>query len=173
MVKHHNYVQLIATSIFRSPEGKMLVSEIYDSIAKNWPQFPLNKNAVRHNLSANCFFVRNGLGPNGRVHYWSVHSACVAMFSKGDFRRREARRVVQHKEREHQDKTINSCQTNSENISGKSEDYKDSGIQSQDTYAAHNTTFSPQQLQQLQWQLQFYQQLQHQVQKPQHFHYNQ
>ena len=167
-----SYVQLIATLILSSPGKRLLVAELYDGIAKDWPQFPLNKKAVRHTLSANCFFVQNGLGPNSRVHYWSVHSACIAMFRRGDFRRREAKRLVQHKERERQDKTMNSCQTNSENISGKPEDYKDSGIQPQDI-TAHDTSFSPQQLHQLQCQIQFYQQLQHQVQKPQQLHYNQ
>ena len=168
-----SYVQLIATLILSSPGKRLLVPELYDGIAKDWPQFLLNKKAVRHTLSANCFFVQNGLGPNSRVNYWSVHSACVAMFRKGDFRRREAKRLVQRQERERQDKTMNSCQNNSENFSGISEDYKDSGIQPQDAYVAHNTIFSPQQLHQLQCQIQFYQQLQHQVQKPQQLHYNQ
>ena len=53
------------------------------------------KNSVRHNLSTNDCFRKNGRAPNGRGYYWSVHPACLSMFMKGDFRRGEAKRRVQ------------------------------------------------------------------------------
>ena len=142
----------------------MLVAKKYDSIAKNWPQFPLNKKAVRHTLSANCFFVQNGLGPNSRVHYWSIHSACVAMFRRGDFRRREAKRIVQHKEREmvkRQKKTLNNSQIATSNTT-----------ESVCSSMPYTTAFTSQQLHQLQCQIQLYQQLHHHIWKPQQVHYN-
>ena len=98
------YVQVIASTILQSPQQMLLVSEIYENITQNWQRFSLNertwKTSVRHALSHNPFFIHNGRGPNGRSHYWSVHEACVKMFKRGDFRRMEAKRRVQHMERE-------------------------------------------------------------------------
>ena len=125
-----SYVQIIATLILESPHQKLLVKEMYDSITKNWSKFSLNestwKNSLRHALSSNSFFVRNGRGSAGRANYWSVHEACVPMFKNGNFRRREARSRVQIMEREkkkRQAKQVNSSQGKTKNMSDGKSDY--------------------------------------------------
>ena len=132
-----SYVQVIATVLLESPHQKLLVKEIYESITKNWSKFSLNestwKNSVRHALSSNSFFVRNGRGPVGRANYWSVHEACVSMFKNGNFRRREARSRVQVTEREkkkRQAKKTSSSQGKTKSMSdGKSDDNKGEAVQ--------------------------------------------
>ena len=132
-----SYVQIIATLILESPHQKLLVKEMYDSITKNWSKFSLNestwKNSLRHALSSNSFFVRNGRGPAGRANYWSVHEACVPMFKNGNFRRREARSRVQIMEREtkkRQTRKVNSSQGKTKSMSdGKSDDNKGETMQ--------------------------------------------
>ena len=124
-----SYVQVIATTILQSPQQRLLLRELYESIAKNWDKFSLNKktwkSSVRHALSTNTFFIHNGRGPNGHANYWSVHEACVSMFKKGDFRSPEAKRRVQWMKREekmmqHQEKKVNSTLAASKNINSKS-----------------------------------------------------
>ena len=125
----NSYVQVIASTILQSPQQRLLVSEIYENITQNWEKFSLNertwKTSVRHALSHNPFFIHNGRGPNGRSHYWSVHEACVKMFKRGDFRRMEAKRLVQHMEREketkqRQEKRVNNSLATGKNISSNS-----------------------------------------------------
>ena len=125
----NSYVQVIASTILQSPQQRLLVCEIYENITQNWEKFSLNertwKTSVRHALSHNPFFIHNGRGPNGRSHYWSVHEACVSMFKRGDFRRMEAKRRVQHMEREketkqRQEKRVNNSLATGKNISSNS-----------------------------------------------------
>ena len=58
----------------------------YNNKEKAW------RNSIRHNLSLNECFIKNGRADNGKGNYWSIHPACEDDFSKGDFRRRQARR---------------------------------------------------------------------------------
>ena len=55
-----SYVRVIATTILQSPQQRLLLRELYESIAKNWDKFSLNKktwkSSVRHALSTNTFF---------------------------------------------------------------------------------------------------------------------
>ena len=178
-----SYVEIISTSILKSKNQKLLVSELYESINRRYPQFSLQestwKKGVRHTLSSNSFFIQNGRGPNGRVYYWSVHSACVSMFRGGDFRRQEARRRVQNMQRENasmnqQVQTLD-CSPNITNNIGctgaeiQPQEITSSNVQSSMTelnYSSYpsmssNAIFTPQQLHQLHCQIQFYQQLQH------------
>ena len=94
-----SYIQVIATTILDSTEQRLLLAELYQSINQTWTKFSLEestwKNSIRHNLSTNDCFRKNGRAPSGRGYYWSIHPACLSMFTKGDFRRREAKRRVQ------------------------------------------------------------------------------
>lgn len=91
-----SYIALISMAILSVPGKKMLLSDIYQYIMDNFP-FYNNKdkawrNSVRHNLSLNECFVKSGRADNGKGHYWAIHPACIEDFSKGDYRRRQARR---------------------------------------------------------------------------------
>lgn len=94
----HSYIGLIAMAILSSPEGKLVLSDIYQYILDNYPYFrtrgPGWRNSIRHNLSLNDCFVKAGRSANGKGHYWAIHPANVEDFKKGDFRRRKAQRKV-------------------------------------------------------------------------------
>lgn len=85
-------------AILSSPEGKLVLSDIYQYILDNYPYFrsrgPGWRNSIRHNLSLNDCFIKAGRSANGKGHYWAVHPANVEDFKKGDFRRRKAQRKV-------------------------------------------------------------------------------
>ncbi|NP_001161546.1 forkhead box Q2-like transcription factor [Saccoglossus kowalevskii] len=94
----HSYIALISMAILSTSERKMLLSEIYKYIMNNFPYYRNKekswRNSVRHNLSLNECFIKNGRSYNGKGNYWSIHAACEEDFAKGDFRRRRARRRV-------------------------------------------------------------------------------
>ena len=58
----------------------------YNNQARAW------RNSIRHNLSLNECFIKAGRAENGKGNYWALHPACIDDFSKGDYRRRHARR---------------------------------------------------------------------------------
>lgn len=92
----HSYIAMISMAILSKLDKKILLNDIYQYIMENFP-FYNNKekawrNSIRHNLSLNECFIKNGRSDNGKGNYWSIHPACVEDFSKGDFRRRQARR---------------------------------------------------------------------------------
>ncbi|KAF5284501.1 hypothetical protein FQR65_LT13516 [Abscondita terminalis] len=94
----HSYIGLIAMAILSTPEGKLVLSDIYQHILDNYPYFrtrgPGWRNSIRHNLSLNDCFIKAGRSANGKGHYWAIHPANVDDFRKGDFRRRKAQRKV-------------------------------------------------------------------------------
>ena len=83
-------------AILSSKEKKMLLSDIYQYIMDNFRYYNNKekawRNSIRHNLSLNECFIKNGRADNGKGNYWSIHPACESDFAKGDFRRRQARR---------------------------------------------------------------------------------
>ncbi|VDI15903.1 Hypothetical predicted protein [Mytilus galloprovincialis] len=92
----HSYIAMISMAILSKLDKKILLNDIYQYIMENFP-FYNNKekawrNSIRHNLSLNECFIKNGRSDNGKGNYWSIHPACIDDFSKGDFRRRQARR---------------------------------------------------------------------------------
>ena len=93
-----SYLTLVAQAILSQPSRRALISDIYSFSTKNYPYYQTApktwKNAVRHNLSVNECFVKNGRAPYGRGFYWSIHPACVKSFLRGDYRRREARQMA-------------------------------------------------------------------------------
>ncbi|XP_071166048.1 forkhead box protein fkh-2-like [Mytilus edulis] len=91
-----SYIAMISMAILSKPNKKLLLNDIYQYIMDNFP-FYNNKekawrNSIRHNLSLNECFVKNGRSDKGKGNYWSIHLACIEDFAKGDFRRRNARR---------------------------------------------------------------------------------
>ncbi|XP_067664929.1 forkhead box protein D5-like [Haliotis asinina] len=92
----HSYIALISMAILSTEGKKMLLSDIYSYIMDNFPYYNNKdkawRNSIRHNLSLNECFVKSGRADNGKGNYWSIHTACIDDFSRGDFRRRQARR---------------------------------------------------------------------------------
>ncbi|XP_077995117.1 forkhead box protein E1-like [Glandiceps talaboti] len=93
-----SYIALIAKAILSSRERKLLLCDIYQYIMDNHPFYRNNdkswRNSIRHNLSLNECFIKNGRSSDGRGNFWSIHPANLEDFVKGDFRRRKARRRV-------------------------------------------------------------------------------
>ena len=92
-----SYIALISNVILESPEKRILLSDIYAAIMDKYPYYALTddsawKNSIRHNLSLNECFVKNGRSDNGKGNFWAIHPACQEDFKRGDFRRRQARR---------------------------------------------------------------------------------
>lgn len=92
-----SYIAQISMAILSTDDKKMLLSDIYAYLMDKYPYYSYSddkawRNSIRHNLSLNECFVKNGRADNGKGHYWSVHPACLEDFQKGDFRRRQARR---------------------------------------------------------------------------------
>lgn len=106
----HSYIALISMAILSAPDKKMLLSDIYQYVMDKFP-FYNNKekawrNSIRHNLSLNECFVKNGRADNGKGNYWSIHSACLEDFARGDFRRRQARRRARKCMKEPMDRPV-------------------------------------------------------------------
>ncbi|CAH1791640.1 unnamed protein product [Owenia fusiformis] len=93
---HHSYIALIATAILSKPEKRMILGDIYQYIQDNFEYYNNEerawRNSIRHNLSLNECFIKAGRADSGKGNYWSIHPACIEDFSKGDYRRRNARR---------------------------------------------------------------------------------
>lgn len=97
----HSYIALISMAILSKLDRKILLNEIYDWVVQNFPYYQSRtdkswRNSIRHNLSLNECFVKVGKASNGRGYYWSIHSANLSDFKKGDFRRRQARLRAKH-----------------------------------------------------------------------------
>ena len=96
-----SFIALIAKAIMSSQEKKMLLNDIYQWILDNHPYYGTAqcawKISVRYNLSTNECFVKGRPAPNGRGFYWSIHPTCRELFLRGQFERRNARRVVRQK----------------------------------------------------------------------------
>ena len=92
----HSYIALISMVILESVEKKLVLSDIYQCIMDRFPFFDNQerawRNSIRHNLSLNECFIKAGRAENGKGNYWAIHPACIDDFSKGDYRRRQARR---------------------------------------------------------------------------------
>lgn len=97
----HSYIALISMAILTKNDRKILLNEIYDWVIQNFPYYQHRtdkswRNSIRHNLSLNECFIKVGKAGNGRGYYWSIHSANINDFKKGDFRRRQARLRAKH-----------------------------------------------------------------------------
>ena len=90
-----SYLTMIAMAILSAPQKRSLLNDIYKFVIRNFPYYERCKsawrNSVRHNLSVNECFVKNGRAPSGRGFYWAIHPACLDDFKRGDFNRRQAR----------------------------------------------------------------------------------
>ena len=101
------YIEMIVKALLSVPDKKMILADIYDHIMTRFPYYctaPKSwRNAVRHCLSVNEFFVKRGRSTNGSGFYWGLHPACISTFQKGDFRRREARMLARQSEKTRQE----------------------------------------------------------------------
>ena len=92
----HSYIALISMAILESCEKKLVLGDIYQFVMDRFPFYNNQerawRNSIRHNLSLNECFIKAGRAENGKGNYWAIHPACVGDFSKGDYRRRHARR---------------------------------------------------------------------------------
>ena len=92
----HSYIALITMAVLASPRRQLLLADIYQYIIDRFPYYNNEerawRNSIRHNLSLNACFIKCGRADNGKGHYWGIHPSCVDEFSRGDFRRRHARR---------------------------------------------------------------------------------
>ena len=90
-----SFVAIISQAILRSPGKKLLLGDIYKYFSDNYEYYNNEqrtwRNSIRHNLSINECFIKDGRVLN-KGHYWAIHPACQADFSKGDYRRRNTRR---------------------------------------------------------------------------------
>ena len=95
-----SYMTMIAMAILSAPQRRILLADIYAYINARYPYFRSAKsawrNSVRHNLSVNECFVKDGRAPSGRGFYWAIHAACVDDFVGGQFNRRRARQRAQY-----------------------------------------------------------------------------
>ena len=92
----YSYIALISMAILGSPDRRLVLGDIYENIRKRFAYYRLMRekawrNSIRHNLSLNECFVKSGRAENGKGHYWRIHPACVADFTKGNYCRRQAR----------------------------------------------------------------------------------
>ncbi len=93
----YSYIALISMALLKSADGKLLLGDIYQYLSDKFPYYKYSadkawRNSIRHNLSINECFIKAGRADNGKGNYWAIHSACKEDFSKGDYRRRHARR---------------------------------------------------------------------------------
>ena len=94
-----SYLEMIAKALLSNPKHRMVLADIYAYISEHYPHYRSTdsswKNAVRHNLCVNAGFVKAEHSNSGRGHFWTIHPACVGIFSRGIYRRMTARRMVQ------------------------------------------------------------------------------
>ena len=97
-----SYLQMIAEAILDNPSGRALLTDIYSYVIRTYPYFesqkPAWRNSIRHNLSVNGCFTKNGKAPTGRGFYWSVSDEHIVNFRNGNFDRKN-RYQMQHKRR--------------------------------------------------------------------------
>ena len=106
-----SYVALVAKALMGSPSNQFVLGSIYDWLLEKYPYFRTAKcawrSSVRHALSTNECFMKNGRSKNGRGFLWAIHPLCLNDFRRGDFNRRQARKRVQQlsrKMKRHSDK---------------------------------------------------------------------
>ena len=93
-----SYISLLAKAILGSLERRMVLGDIYEHFLDAYPFFRNTtcawRNSIRHNLSVNECFIKDGRAKNGKGFFWAIHPSCVEDFMKGDFDRRTARKRV-------------------------------------------------------------------------------
>ena len=97
-----SYMRMIAEAILTSPQEKVNLTAIYSYVIDNYPYFENRKsawrNSIRHNLSVNGCFVKNGRATSGRGYFWSISDDYIKDFRRGDYARKN-RYQLQHKRR--------------------------------------------------------------------------
>ena len=90
-----SYITLIQEAIKKSPKDGLTLSEIYESLRKDYECFRLDtydgwKNSIRHNLSLNDCFIKvpKVKGKTGKGHYWQLDPHAKNQFNDSTVRRR-------------------------------------------------------------------------------------
>jgi forkhead transcription factor HCM1 len=84
----HSYAQLIGMAILRSPQKKLTLSQIYKWISDTYSFYsPIDsgwQNSIRHNLSLNKAFVKQGRPKDdpGKGNYWAIKPDMELQFTK-------------------------------------------------------------------------------------------
>ncbi|EDV23109.1 uncharacterized protein TRIADDRAFT_7195, partial [Trichoplax adhaerens] len=89
---NHPYKVLIAKAILSNCDRKLVLADIIDYIAKNYPYYKVEdsswKNSIRHSLSLNDCFIKVGRSNRGKSNYWSIHPLVFKDFEEGNFHKR-------------------------------------------------------------------------------------
>ena len=87
------YLKMIAESIMQHSNNRVLLNDIYSYVLSKYPECvtskPTWKNSIRHNLSINKCFKRDGRSPTGRGYYWVIADLYLSNFKKGQFSHRK------------------------------------------------------------------------------------
>ncbi|XP_065194099.1 forkhead box protein D1-like [Sycon ciliatum] len=101
-----SFIAMIFMAIRASPKQRASLSQIYEFVSKNFPYYDERevrtgkaaakgnwKNSVRHNLSLNACFVREGRKPDdpGKGSYWKIDTEYSDLYKDGYCERRKVR----------------------------------------------------------------------------------
>src|SRR5581483_1845260 len=87
---------LIAMAIIRSPEGRLLLSQIYQWISDNFKYYREAgtgwQNSIRHNLSLNKYFIKleRTKDDPGKGNYWAIEEGAEHILLKEKSSRKPA-----------------------------------------------------------------------------------
>lgn len=100
---NHPYKVLIAKAILSHSDRKLVLADIIDYIAKNYPYYKVEdsswKNSIRHSLSLNDCFIKVGRSNRGKSNYWSIHPLVFKDFEEGNFHKRHPKQRLSQKSR--------------------------------------------------------------------------
>jgi hypothetical protein len=91
-----SYATLIAMAIIRSPEGRLLLSQIYQWISDNFKYYREAgtgwQNSIRHNLSLNKYFIKleRTKDDPGKGNYWAIEEGAEHILLKEKSSRKPA-----------------------------------------------------------------------------------
>ncbi|KAH3667117.1 hypothetical protein WICMUC_005464 [Wickerhamomyces mucosus] len=83
----YSYATLIGMAILRGEHRKLTLSQIYNWISSTFKFYKKDElgwqNSIRHNLSLNKAFVKQGRSSDGKGHYWEIVKGYEMQFVRG------------------------------------------------------------------------------------------